>query len=104
MVSAILPDQYNGEEVEEQGKYESPEWDPQQIDLLGERLTASEERELRALEEQSDEPGYMQKVDALIATKLILHGIATYDQLYKGVNIHQAHTLFILSSNMEIQN
>ena len=76
------------EELNKEDPYESPDWDPQQIDLLGERLTAAEERELRALEEQSDQPGYMQKVDMLIASKLISHGIATHDQLFKGTVCH----------------
>ena len=79
------------QEADKEEPYESPEWDPRQLDLLGERLTASEERQLRDLEEQSELPGYMQKVDLLVASKLIAHGIATHKQLFRGKTLMAYH-------------
>lgn len=81
---AASKDRPADEKIAEDEAYESPMWDPRHIDLLGERLTSSELGELRDMEEQADQPDYMQKVDLLVASKLIIYGIATHAQLFKG--------------------
>ncbi len=90
-LAAKSPARTTDQEADKEEPYESPEWDPRQLDLLGERLTASEERQLRDLEEQSELPDYMQKVDLLVASKLIAHGIATHKQLFKGTILTAYH-------------
>lgn len=81
---AASKDRPADKKIAEDEPYESPMWDPRHIDLLGERLTSSELGELRDLEEEADQPDYMQKVDLLVASKLIVYGIAKHDQLFKG--------------------
>lgn len=64
--------------------YRSPIWDPYQIDLLGLRMSDAEVEELQRLEADRSQPDYVQKVDQLIASKLVAYGITTYEELFSG--------------------
>ena len=61
-----------------------PVWEAHQIDQLGARLTDAEIAELKEVEAQRDQPDYMQRVDELIASKMVAYGIATYSQIFPG--------------------
>ena len=87
-MSAEVQEEALDKDSDKEDSYKSPDWDPQLLDLLGEKLTTAERKQLQALDEENDQPGYMQKVDLLVASMFIRHGIATHDQLFKGAIIY----------------